>query len=268
MNVDSGSSAASTSSTSSSTATAAPAQSGKNAPAEGEKSFKDELKASDKTKDAAQKTDAKDEKGIAKDKQDDSLVPQLSLNGGVDFTDYKYNVHQELLSRNIQDLMNTQGMLHSDKFSGLSSSMDYKSMKMSDGDALFFSDLVKNTDMSMQSVAHYMQNAVETNVEGAQQKSQVSATLMDLIHTASKTNQPVRIDFDKDVSVIIRVNRDGSIAATFIPGDKAAEQYLRENIPFLRQRFDEQELSYSELNYSRQKQQQENKKNSKENKDE
>ena len=71
-----------------------------------------------------------------------------------------------------------------------------------------------------------------------------------------KTNQPFRIDFDKDVSVIIKVNKDGSIAANFIPGDKAVEQYLRNNISFLRQRFDEQNLSYSQLSYSNSRQQQ------------
>ena len=78
-----------------------------------------------------------------------------------------------------------------------------------------------------------------------------------------KTNQPFRIDFDKDVSVIIKVNKDGSLAANFIPGDKAVEQYLRNNIASLRQRFDDQNLPYSELSYSNQnRQQQERRRNS------
>lgn len=71
-----------------------------------------------------------------------------------------------------------------------------------------------------------------------------------------KNNQAFRIDFDKDVSVIIKVNKDGSIMANFIPGDKAVEQYLKNNIAFLRQRFDEQNLEYSQLSYSNSKQQQ------------
>ena len=87
---------------------------------------------------------------------------------------------------------------------------------------------------------------------------------MEKLSESMKTNQPFRIDFDKDVSVIIKVNKDGSIAANFIPGDKAVEQYLRNNISFLRQRFDEQNLSYSQLSYSNSRQQQQQRRQGKE----
>ena len=63
----------------------------------------------------------------------------------------------------------------------------------------------------------------------------------------------------KDIAVIIKVNKDGSLMANFIPGDKAVEQYLRNNIASLRQRFDEENLSYSELSYSNSKNQQQQK---------
>ena len=92
---------------------------------------------------------------------------------------------------------------------------------------------------------------------------------MDKLSESMKTNQPFRIDFDKDVSVIIKVNKDGSLAANFIPGDKAVEQYLKNNISFLKQRFDDQNLPYSELSYSNSRQQQqERRKNNKENSNE
>ena len=90
------------------------------------------------------------------------------------------------------------------------------------------------------------------------------SVLMDKLAESMKTNQPFRIDFDKDVSVIIKVNKDGSLAANFIPGDKAVEQYLRNNIASLRQRFDEQDLSYTQLSYSNSRQQQQQKRQNKE----
>ena len=92
--------------------------------------------------------------------------------------------------------------------------------------------------------------------------------MMNLLSESIKTNQPFRIDFDKDISVIIKVNRDGSIMANFIPGDKAVEEYLKNNIGFLKQRFDEENLSYSQLSYSKHKQQEQQNKNKKENADE
>ena len=132
---------------------------------------------------------------------------------------------------------------------------------MSDSDANFFANLVQNTDMSMKDIATQV---AESNNAQTAKSVQVSSVLMEKLADSLRTNQPFRIDFDKDVSVIIKVNKDGSLSANFIPGDKAVEQYLRNNISYLRQRFDEENLSYSELNYSnsreqnRQKQKKEN----------
>ena len=41
----------------------------------------------------------------------------------------------------------------------------------------------------------------------------------------------------------------GKVSAEFIPGDKAVEMYLRNNIDSLRQRFDDQNLPYNDLFY-------------------
>jgi hypothetical protein len=106
-----------------------------------------------------------------------------------------------------------------------------------------------------------VQQAMNSEVEQIQQPAQISATLLNAIQDAAKNNQPLRIEFDKDISVIIKVNKDGGIDAKFLPGDKAVEQYLRNNIPFLQQRFESQNIHYHELSYSNAKQQhQQNKK--------
>lgn len=277
MNVDASSSSTATaaSEASSSSSQAKSASKGSS-----DASFEKELKAAnskDNVKD--EKTASKDaektasdknvsEKGENKIKNDvnkkaDDLF--YDLNASINFTDFKYhNQSQSLLNRNIQELINTKDLiannnLHLEKSETLKASISYdNSLEMSDGDALFFADLVKNTDnMSMQTIAQQVQLAAETNVEQVQKSAQVSSVLMEKLSESLKTNQPFRIDFDKDVSVIIKVNKDGSLMANFIPGDKAVEQYLKNNISFLRQRFDEQNLSYSDLNYSNSRQQQE-----------
>jgi hypothetical protein len=107
--------------------------------------------------------------------------------------------------------------------------------------------------MSMADIAS--QVAENQNAETAK-SVQVSSVLMEKLAESVKTNQPFRINFDKDVSVIIKVNKDGSLMANFIPGDKAVEQYLKENISSLRQRFDDENLAYSELSYSNSNEQQ------------
>ncbi len=289
MNIDTSSSAIS--STSSSTATIS--QSSQTSKSDSA-SFKDEMKtASAKEEQAAEKTeqaeeaeqtketeqseetqktedDNKDSENKDKSKDEAHLDSDKTLKAELKYNDLKIQ-NETLLSKNIQSLINTRDMIsfNNTDFSSMQASLNYQSISMDDNDAMFFTDLVKNTNMSMQSIAGQLSQMSDVNVQAAEKTAKVSATMMNLLSDSLKTNQPFRIDFDKDVSVIIKVNKDGSIMANFIPGDKAVEEYLKNNIGYLRQRFDEQNLSYSQLSYSKHKQQQEQQnQNKKENADE
>lgn len=272
-------------STSSATATASTsdvnstqAQSKTSSSSKSDKSFEDEMKTASKTEET--KNSSKDDKKISNDKktekdvtkeanklsqemkEPDDIVPSDVYSGGVNFTDFKYhNEGQSLLSQNIQDLLNTKDLMNT---VNSATTVDYDVINMSDSDANFFANLVQNTDMSMQSIAANISDQMAEGAQNIQKNVQVSSVLMDKLAESMKTNQPFRIDFDKDVSVIIKVNKDGSLAANFIPGDKAVEQYLRNNIASLRQRFDEQDLSYTQLSYSNSRQQQQQKRQNKE----
>lgn len=247
-----------------------------------EKSFDEEMKTASEKEEVKEKdtSEIKDDKKtsekdtnkevnkLSKDLQNpDDIVPDDIYKGGINFTDYKYhNEGQSILSQNIQNLLNTKDLMST---INSASTIDYDVINMSDSDANFFANLVQNTDMSMKSIASQISDAMVNNSENVQKNVQVSSVLMDKLSESMKTNQPFRIDFDKDVSVIIKVNKDGSLAANFIPGDKAVEQYLKNNISFLKQRFDDQNLPYSELSYSNSRQQQqERRKNNKENSNE
>ena len=272
-------------STSSATATASTSdvnstqtQSKTSSSSKSDKSFEDEMKTASKTEET--KNSSKDDKKISNDKktekdatkeanklsqemkEPDDIVPSDVYSGGVNFTDFKYhNEGQSLLSQNIQDLLNTKDLINT---VNSATTVDYDVINMSDSDANFFANLVQNTDMSMQSIAANISDQMAEGAQNIQKNVQVSSVLMDKLAESMKTNQPFRIDFDKDVSVIIKVNKDGSLAANFIPGDKAVEQYLRNNIASLRQRFDEQDLSYTQLSYSNSRQQQQQKRQNKE----
>lgn len=272
-------------STSSATATASTSdvnstqtQSKTSSSSKSDKSFEDEMKTASKTEET--KNSSKDDKKISNDKktekdvtkeanklsqemkEPDDIVPSDVYSGGVNFTDFKYhNEGQSLLSQNIQDLLNTKDLMNT---VNSATTVDYDIINMSDSDANFFANLVQNTDMSMQSIAANISDQMAEGAQNIQKNVQVSSVLMDKLAESMKTNQPFRIDFDKDVSVIIKVNKDGSLAANFIPGDKAVEQYLRNNIASLRQRFDEQDLSYTQLSYSNSRQQQQQKRQNKE----
>lgn len=255
-------------------------------------SFRDELKSASKTESqdvkepenqkesekatenkSAKKADKKSVKEDSKDKktqtektqqsQQGQLNGEISVNAGQDTDAYSMLSEQMknyVLKNGTQFNINNNLMTANTRaeISSVQPKVDYTSIQMSDSDAMFFSNLVKNTDMSMQSIASEFQKTLARGqVQQAQSTAKASAALIAALQESSKTNQPFRIDFDKDVSVILKVDKEGKINANFIPGDKAVEAYLRNNIDFLRQRFNEENIAYGDLNYSKSRQERE-----------
>ena len=125
-----------------------------------------------------------------------------------------------------------------------------KSIKMTEADAKFFQNLVENNNqVSQDSKATDMANqATLKDVEEAH-SAKVSKSLLNALKESQDTNKSFRVDFDKDLSVILKVNRNGRISAEFLPGDAAVEQYLKSNIPLLKQKFNDEGLEYENLSY-------------------
>jgi hypothetical protein len=116
--------------------------------------------------------------------------------------------------------------------------ISYDSVIMTQADVEVFSDLVNNGVVDLNNITP----------ESAEQATQISKTLADMLAKAKENNQPVRIDFDNNISVIIRISGDGKIRADFLPSNQIAETYLKENLPLLKQRFEENNLEYDSLN--------------------
>jgi len=153
---------------------------------------------------------------------------------------------------------------------------DYcQTITMDSNDITFFVNLVNNQvaqtgqgiTISTQSTG--LTDLTEVKSEATRQNVQVSATLMEALNKSFQTNKPFRIDFDSDVAVIMKVDKNGVLSANFIPGTAAVEAYLKNNISLLQQNFDNQNLPYNELAYSQQqKQGRKEQRNNKENEDE
>lgn len=150
-----------------------------------------------------------------------------------------------------------------------------KGLKVDEQDAKFFLGLLDNNRISEAASANYIPNFDKVfqnfSADEIVKSSNVSKTLIDLISKTHSTNKPVRIDFDNDITVVLRVDRDGRVNAQFFPGDKVAEEYLKNNLQHLKNRFDEQSIPYKELSYRQHKdneQNQEHQEQHKENKNE
>ena len=158
-------------------------------------------------------------------------------------------------NQRVKTVSDSQGIKKVDKQSNvtLETVVKYDTVVMNKDDVDFFAKLVENG---------------QTDMTQATQKSvHVSKTLADMLAKSMKDNQPVRIDFDNNISVIIKVSRDGKISADFLPSSQVAEAYLKENLPLLKQRFDDNNIEYDELN-QRQRKQDDKENRKKEQKDE
>ena len=267
--------------------------------ASSESSFKDEMdkvsstekskkneKTSDEKNDKVDEVSKKDEKtsntenkitdNNTNQNQDknDAQSQAEQLNGMVDFSNFgslSVSDANSMLTNDIAQMLN----INNTAVAGLAADMkvpasgmmnlDYSSISMTESDVDFFINLTQKNDVSVQNITAQAQNMLNQGVEAKEVKQnvQISETLLNAINIAKENNQPLRIDFDQNMSVIMRFGKDGSIAANFIPGDKAVEQYLRNNIESLKNTFRENDLPYSDLSYSNRggKQQKENRRN-------
>lgn len=114
----------------------------------------------------------------------------------------------------------------------------YNSVIMNEADVEVFAALAENGEANIEKLAP----------QAAQKSVQVSKTLADMLAKAKDTQQSLRIDFDNGISVIIKISREGKLSADFLPSTQVAEAYLKENLPLLKQRFEEKNLDYDELN--------------------
>ncbi len=199
----------------------------------------DKSSAEQKENEASKKTDEAEGGNNETLKGDVSMTNTQNANGD-DYAALSDQVKSFILKNGGQFNMNAINLMTATtraEIANVAPSVDYSSIKMSDADAKFFSDLVNKTDMSAQSVAAEFQKALNNgNVQQVQSTAKATAALIANLQESAKTNQPFRIDFDQDVSVILKVDKEGKINANFIPGDKAVEAYLRNNIDFLKQR--------------------------------
>lgn len=77
----------------------------------------------------------------------------------------------------------------------------------------------------------------------------VSKTLFNLIEYSFKAQKPVRLDFEGDSSVILKMNNDGRLIAQFISNDKAMEYAIKSGIPALRDKLDSEGVPYDKIYY-------------------
>lgn len=157
----------------------------------------------------------------------------------------------QMLSQQLAE--NPSDVETSNNLYSLSVDYNYDSLSMNFEDAIFFVNLAQDGQFSVETSPNSdFSSVVKTEITQnvvTQKTVEVTNQLTSLIEKAQKTQKPVRITFDNDVSVVIKIDKHGKVSAEFIPGSLEVENYLRNNIASLKQKFDEQNLPYNDLFY-------------------
>lgn len=128
-----------------------------------------------------------------------------------------------------------------------------KVIKMTEADANFFNNLIETNQQVIDGTKTADQsNNLLRDIETVQ-SAKVSKSLLNALKESRENNTSFRVDFDRDISVVLKVSKSGHISADFIPGDEAVEQYLKANIPLLKQKFNDEGLEYDNLSYRQNK---------------
>lgn len=143
--------------------------------------------------------------------------------------------------------------LNTDSINNIGIDFNYETISMSLEDAMFFINLTKEGQFSVETApTGEVKSVVKievTQTTASKKAVEVTNQITTLIEKAQKTQKPVRITFDNNVSVILKIDKHGKVTAEFIPGSVEVENYLRNNISALRQKFEEQNLPYNDLFY-------------------
>ncbi len=264
MGIEAATSSSTVSSTSQSAQVTSSAGSENSKKTSSDSSFKDELaKVSSKENKDDKKSEnldtQKNDSDIKNSDQNQNNPNQVQVQAQAENAMAMMGINQSLYD-NIQQIqqLDTQALesqkteLASELFGNSSKISESLSFSMDKDDAMFFVNLTNSNDVSSQNVVAQAQNLLNqgADVQEVAKSVKISQTLLNAINTAKETNQPLRIDFDTNVSVILRIGKDNVVSASFIPSDKVVEQYLRNNIETLRATFRENELPYSDLSYS------------------
>lgn len=152
-----------------------------------------------------------------------------------------------------QQINTTNNNFNVNDLNSLSVDYNYDTLTMTEEDAKFFVNLTQNAQFTVTPAPNgEFTQIIETQLNQnliSTKAIEVTNKITELIDKAQKTQKPVRITLDNDVSVILKIDKDGKVTAEFIPGSLEVENYLRNNIASLKQKFDEQNLPYNDLFY-------------------
>ena len=100
--------------------------------------------------------------------------------------------------------------------------------KIGINDAIFFVNLLNQNNL----INYTVEGESLTISDSDGKKIDATNSLINMLKTSYDTKKPIRLDFDNDITVILKLDKEGKIQAHFIPGTSEVESYLKTNIQY------------------------------------
>ncbi len=94
------------------------------------------------------------------------------------------------------------------------------------------------------------QGTADFNFDDKENPSALSAKFLSMLKETLTNKKVFRIDFDNEISVIIKIDVEGKISANFLTSNKEMEESLKNNLYILRQKFEEQGIKYDKIEHT------------------
>ncbi len=94
------------------------------------------------------------------------------------------------------------------------------------------------------------QGTADFNFDETENPSALSAKFLSMLKETLTNKKVFRIDFDNEISVIIKIDVEGKISANFLTSSKEIEEHLKNNLYILRQKFEEQGIKYDKIEHT------------------
>jgi hypothetical protein len=164
----------------------------------------------------------------------------------------------------IKDTNDIKLLVYSKNIFNCEKNSSFKIDKLDENDIDFLKKCADNPNMIVNSVnpqnmvINYTQysniQGKNTTADVSYKSLNVSKSLVNLIDYAYKSQKPVRLDFEGNSSVILKIDIEGKLTAEFISSDKAMESLLKSSILQLRNKMDNEGIPYRDIYYKDQHQ--------------
>lgn len=121
---------------------------------------------------------------------------------------------------------------------------DIDFLKEVSGNAVFFINNLNFQNLQINAAVQNQQGVV------SYKSMDVSRGLFNLIEYSFKAKKPIRVDFSKDSSVILKMNKEGKVSAEFISNDEAMAYIIKSSLPGLKNKMDTEGILYDDIFYN------------------